>query len=172
MEREQETVVGIFHHGDRRNYVTPIDEKVAMEIIIPRAWSIPKRRMKRKPAEDDRDLRGPDHSGSARCMSGCPSRGCPIRSSHLGGKAGPQPGPSPLRIRVGDQQSSLARTSRSPKASSRSRRMKPNASNPGMIWKTWWSKLPSSSGLPRPRARADASRKFSAMKMISALTWR
>src|SRR5215467_13699899 len=51
MEREQETVVGIFHYGsghDHRgprsapglhapgqNYVTPIDEKLAMEIIIP-----------------------------------------------------------------------------------------------------------------------------------------
>jgi ribonuclease R len=35
MEREQETVVGIFHYGSGRNFVTPIDEKLAMEIIIP-----------------------------------------------------------------------------------------------------------------------------------------
>src|SRR5215469_432136 len=42
MEREQETVVGIFHYGDRYNYVSPIDEKVAMEIIIPRGMEYPK----------------------------------------------------------------------------------------------------------------------------------
>src|SRR5690242_4588614 len=34
-EREQVTVVGTFHYGDRHNYVTPIDAKVATEIIIP-----------------------------------------------------------------------------------------------------------------------------------------
>src|SRR6266849_7190950 len=42
MEREQETVVGIFHYGGRHNYVTPIDEKVAMEIIIPQGMEYPK----------------------------------------------------------------------------------------------------------------------------------
>src|SRR6266700_2543093 len=42
MEREQETVVGTFHHGGRHNYVTPIDEKVAMEIIIPAGMEYPK----------------------------------------------------------------------------------------------------------------------------------
>ncbi|HLY98045.1 MAG TPA: ribonuclease R, partial [Candidatus Angelobacter sp.] len=34
MEREQETVVGLFHYGHKYNYVTPIDEKIAMEIVI------------------------------------------------------------------------------------------------------------------------------------------
>ena len=34
-EREQETMVGTFHYGQRHNYVSPMDEKVAMEIIIP-----------------------------------------------------------------------------------------------------------------------------------------
>jgi ribonuclease R len=58
MEREQETVVGIFHHGDRHNYVTPIDEKVAMEIIIPRGMEIPKTEDEAAaPSEDDRDVR-------------------------------------------------------------------------------------------------------------------
>src|SRR6266481_6070103 len=42
MEREQETVVGIFHYGSGRNFVTPIDEKLAMEIIIPPGMEYPK----------------------------------------------------------------------------------------------------------------------------------
>src|SRR5262249_54101435 len=57
MEREQETVVGIFHYGDRQNYVTPIDEKVAMEIIIPHGMEYPKREDEEAaPSADDRDL--------------------------------------------------------------------------------------------------------------------
>ncbi|HET9838446.1 MAG TPA: RNB domain-containing ribonuclease [Candidatus Angelobacter sp.] len=58
MEREQETVVGIFHYGDRHNFVTPIDEKIAMEIIIPRGMEYPKREDEEAlPTEDDRDIR-------------------------------------------------------------------------------------------------------------------
>src|SRR5215472_6814699 len=41
IEREQETVVGIFHYGSGRNFVTPIDEKLAMEIIIPSGMEYP-----------------------------------------------------------------------------------------------------------------------------------
>src|SRR5271157_5374978 len=33
--RGHPTVVGIFHHGNRRNYVTPIDTKITQEIVIP-----------------------------------------------------------------------------------------------------------------------------------------
>jgi len=33
--RAHATVVGIFHHGSRNNYVTPIDQKIAHEIVIP-----------------------------------------------------------------------------------------------------------------------------------------
>jgi ribonuclease R len=58
MEREQETVVGIFHYGDRHNFVTPIDEKVAMEIIIPHGMEYPKREDEESaPTADDRDIR-------------------------------------------------------------------------------------------------------------------
>src|SRR5207237_9208159 len=34
-ERAHDTVVGTFHFGQRYNYVTPIDEKITQEIIIP-----------------------------------------------------------------------------------------------------------------------------------------
>src|SRR6478609_5578351 len=58
MEREQETVVGIFHYGSGRNYVSPIDEKLAMEIIIPPGMEYPKREDEEGgPSEGDRDIR-------------------------------------------------------------------------------------------------------------------
>src|SRR5215475_13572934 len=34
-ERQHETVVGKFHYGNRHNFVTPIDEKLTMDIVIP-----------------------------------------------------------------------------------------------------------------------------------------
>jgi ribonuclease R len=40
--RAHPTVVGIFHYGHRHNYVTPMDEKVAHEIIIPLGMEKPK----------------------------------------------------------------------------------------------------------------------------------
>jgi ribonuclease R len=59
MEREQETVVGIFHYGSGRNFVSPIDEKLAMEIIIPPGMEYPKPEDEEGgPSEDDRDSRG------------------------------------------------------------------------------------------------------------------
>ena len=58
MEREQETVVGIFHYGSGRNYVSPIDEKLAMEIIIPPGMEYPQAGDEEGgPSEGDRDLR-------------------------------------------------------------------------------------------------------------------
>jgi ribonuclease R len=35
VNRAHATVVGIFHYGQRSNYVTPIDQKISQEIIIP-----------------------------------------------------------------------------------------------------------------------------------------
>jgi ribonuclease R len=58
MEREQETVVGIFHYGSGRNYVSPIDEKLAMEIIIPPGMEYPKPEDEEgAPGDEDRDTR-------------------------------------------------------------------------------------------------------------------
>ncbi len=72
MEREQETVVGIFHYGSGRNYVSPIDEKLAMEIIIPPGMEYPKcededRDTRVKRVSDHQITRSPDHpiSGSS-----------------------------------------------------------------------------------------------------------
>ena len=41
--RAQPTVVGTFHYGNRYNYVTPMDEKIAQDIVIPRGAEIPER---------------------------------------------------------------------------------------------------------------------------------
>jgi ribonuclease R len=39
--RAHPTVVGIFRYGDRRNYVKPIDSKIAMDIVIPPGSEFP-----------------------------------------------------------------------------------------------------------------------------------
>ncbi|MBZ5567150.1 MAG: RNB domain-containing ribonuclease [Acidobacteriia bacterium] len=46
--RAHATVVGTFHYGPRYNYVTPMDEKVTLDIVIPRGAEIP-----RKPTTED-----------------------------------------------------------------------------------------------------------------------
>lgn len=40
-ERKQETVVGVFHYGSRHNYVTPMNERVTMDITIPPGMEFP-----------------------------------------------------------------------------------------------------------------------------------
>jgi ribonuclease R len=39
--RAHATVVGTFHYGSRHNYVTPIDQKISQEIIIPPGMELP-----------------------------------------------------------------------------------------------------------------------------------
>jgi len=41
VHRAHPTVVGIFHYGSRRNYVTPIDTKITQEIVIPPGMEYP-----------------------------------------------------------------------------------------------------------------------------------
>ena len=41
--RAHRTVVGKFHYGHRRNYVTPMDEKISQEIIIPPGMEYPEK---------------------------------------------------------------------------------------------------------------------------------
>lgn len=41
VSRAHATVVGIFHYGNRRNYVTPFDQKITQEIIIPEGMETP-----------------------------------------------------------------------------------------------------------------------------------
>jgi ribonuclease R len=42
LHRAHSTVVGIFHYSPHRNYVTPIDQKIAHEIMIPPGEEVPK----------------------------------------------------------------------------------------------------------------------------------
>ena len=46
VSRAHPTVVGKFHYGSRRNYVTPMDDKISQEIIIPPDSSTRKRKRK------------------------------------------------------------------------------------------------------------------------------
>ncbi len=41
VNRAHPTVVGIFHYGNRRNYVTPLDAKITQEIVIPEGMELP-----------------------------------------------------------------------------------------------------------------------------------
>ncbi len=41
LSRGNPTIVGIFHHGSRNNFVTPLDEKVTQEVIIPAGMEWP-----------------------------------------------------------------------------------------------------------------------------------
>jgi ribonuclease R len=52
LTRAHPTVVGIFHYGSRQNYVTPIDDKVTKEIVIPRGMEWPNHTL--SPKEGDR----------------------------------------------------------------------------------------------------------------------
>src|ERR1700746_279256 len=41
LRRAHATVVGLFHYGSRHNYVTPLDSKIAHEIVIPHGMECP-----------------------------------------------------------------------------------------------------------------------------------
>ncbi len=41
IDRAHATVVGIFHHGPRHNYVTPMDQKISQQIVIPHGMEYP-----------------------------------------------------------------------------------------------------------------------------------
>src|SRR2546427_406797 len=43
LHRAHSTVVGLFHYGNRHNYVTPIDQKISQEIIIPPGLALPEK---------------------------------------------------------------------------------------------------------------------------------
>ena len=41
VQRAHPTIVGVFHYGSRHNYVTPLESKIAQEIVIPRGMEYP-----------------------------------------------------------------------------------------------------------------------------------
>jgi len=43
LHRAHSTAVGIFHYGNRYNYVTPLDRKISQEIIIPKDLELPEK---------------------------------------------------------------------------------------------------------------------------------
>ncbi len=71
VDRAHGTVVGTFHYGERYNYVRPIDEKVTVDVIIPRGKEWPA-----ETAEDEEQL-----------ARGVPSRARTNVDRVLGGEA-------------------------------------------------------------------------------------
>jgi ribonuclease R len=60
-ERKQESVVGIFHYGSRHNHVTPMNERLTMDIIIPPGMEYPTVEDEESlPSAADREQRAPD----------------------------------------------------------------------------------------------------------------
>ncbi len=59
--RAHETVVGIFHYGDRYNFVTPLDEKITLDVIIPRGEEWPKRISTKETKAHDAAEKAPQH---------------------------------------------------------------------------------------------------------------
>ena len=52
LTRAHPTVVGTFHNGTRQNYVTPIDDKVTKEIVIPKGMERPSFALSQKKGKD------------------------------------------------------------------------------------------------------------------------
>ena len=79
LTRGNPTVVGTFHRGPRHNYVTPIDEKVTQQIIIPRGMEWPgdspthsqTKRMSGAPASDSSGT--PTRPGQKKARTGHPA---------------------------------------------------------------------------------------------------
>ncbi|MBZ5706104.1 MAG: RNB domain-containing ribonuclease [Acidobacteriia bacterium] len=93
--RAHTTVVGTFHYGSRRNYVTPIDQKITQEIIIPPGMELPEATDARAPQEgviptlSEAKGRDPARSGSRDGARAAVSRKKLERSPHrvLGSEA-------------------------------------------------------------------------------------
>ncbi len=68
VSRAHPTVVGIFHYGHRQNYVKPIDEKVAQEIVIPPGMEKPKAFTAEDAEIAKKDNQGRSRSGKHRVI--------------------------------------------------------------------------------------------------------
>jgi len=62
VNRAHATVVGVFHYGNRRNYVTPMDQKITQEIAIPPGMEYPDSDQSELRPRRDKPLR-PAHAG-------------------------------------------------------------------------------------------------------------
>src|SRR5690242_11959887 len=76
-EREQETVVGIFHYGAHHNYLKPFDEKIGMEIIIPHGMEYPK-------AQDEDEFQASEQDGEVKTSGFSKHRGAQPPSAAQG----------------------------------------------------------------------------------------
>ena len=61
VNRAHTTVVGTFHYGSRHNYVTPIDEKIRQEVVIPAGMEIPEERHRSRTPDEAAVRRQSEH---------------------------------------------------------------------------------------------------------------
>ena len=71
--RANPTVVGTFHYGRSHNYVTPIDQKVAQEILIPAGLEHPENAAPPSPAATAHEPGGRKHGDSYARAGGTPA---------------------------------------------------------------------------------------------------
>src|SRR2546430_6968892 len=57
LHRAHSTVFGLFHYGNRHNYVTPIDQKISQEIVIPPGLELPEKTSEEGTASGKEDKR-------------------------------------------------------------------------------------------------------------------
>jgi len=77
MSRAQTTVVGVFHRGQRANFVHPMDERVTSDIIIPRGLERPPANVPEMEVPSDRQafsIEPVDNSGRTRAPRSTPDR--------------------------------------------------------------------------------------------------
>ena len=65
VRRAHPTVVGVFHYAARHNYVTPLDSKIAHEIVIPRGMEVPgeSSHVERRRSHDKTEQQRTTHDG-------------------------------------------------------------------------------------------------------------
>jgi ribonuclease R len=88
--RAQPTVVGTFHHGSRYNFVTPIDEKLTKDIIIPRGSEWPAGQGSQTPASPTLSPKSGEKGGppnAKRGKDGEPTSATKTRDRVLGKEA-------------------------------------------------------------------------------------
>jgi ribonuclease R len=68
--RANQTVVGIFHYGARRNFVTPIDTKITQEIVIPAGMEFPESSVSSGTDEDEKSKPQKTHGLQGKGIAG------------------------------------------------------------------------------------------------------
>ena len=70
VDRAHPTVVGVFHYGSRHNYVTPMDQKISQDIVIPHGLEYPESVQDSSVTSVPSVVKGPEPQKSAQRSQG------------------------------------------------------------------------------------------------------